>query len=60
MKQSFFASALIFLFIIITSLFATTYKNNINRKWKGTKDLEKSLLLPKLKEEEERKKLEKK
>ena len=32
MKQSFFASALIFLFIIITSLFATTYKNNINRK----------------------------
>jgi len=32
MNQVFFATALILLFVIITSLFATTYRDNVNRK----------------------------
>ena len=32
MNRTFFATALILLFIIITSLFATTYRDSVNRK----------------------------
>ena len=32
MNRAFFATALIMLFIIITSLFATTYRDNVSRK----------------------------